>query len=56
MAKRYGHIGHTARRHAVDKLANATAFDVEGTQKWAQWQEVVAEGGAASYRKEWLLR
>jgi hypothetical protein len=36
MAKRYGHIGHTARREAVDKLANATVFDAEGAQKWAQ--------------------
>lgn len=36
MAKRYGHIGHSARREAVDKLATATVFDSEGAQKWAQ--------------------
>ena len=36
MAKRYGHIGHSARRDAVDKLATATVFDREGAQKWAQ--------------------
>jgi hypothetical protein len=39
MAKRYGHIGHSARREAVDKLSNVTAFDAEGAQKWTQWQE-----------------
>jgi integrase len=39
MAKRYGHIGHSARREAVDKLANATVFDGEGAQKWAQWRD-----------------
>ena len=39
MAKRYGHIGHTARCDAVNKLANATAFDAEGVQTWAQLQE-----------------
>lgn len=36
MVKRYGHIGHSARREAVDKLANTTVFDAEGAQKWAQ--------------------
>ena len=36
MARRYGHIGHSARRDALDKLANATVFDAEGAQKWAQ--------------------
>ena len=36
MSKRYGHIGHSARRDAVDKLANATKFDADGAQKWAQ--------------------
>jgi integrase len=36
MAKRYGHIGHSARREAVDKLASATVFDSEGAQNWAQ--------------------
>jgi integrase len=36
MAKRYGHIGHSARREAVNKLSNATVFDAEGAQKWAQ--------------------
>ncbi len=36
MARRYGHIGHAARRDAIDKLASATAFDSEGAQKWAQ--------------------
>ena len=39
MAKRYGHIGHSARREAVDKLASATVFDGEGAQKWAQWRD-----------------
>jgi integrase len=39
MAKRYGHIGHVARRDAVDKLSNATSFDAEGAQKWAQWRQ-----------------
>jgi integrase len=36
MAKRYGHIGLSARREAVDKLASASVFDAEGAQKWAQ--------------------
>jgi len=36
MVKRYGHIGQSARRDAVDKLANSTVFDAEGAQKWAQ--------------------
>ena len=39
MTKRYGHIGHTARRQAVEMLGSATAFDAEGAQKWAQWQK-----------------
>jgi integrase len=43
MAKRYGHIGHSARREAVDKLGSVTVFDGEGAQKWAQWRE--DEGG-----------
>ena len=34
MAKRYGQIGHSARRDAVDKLSTATVFDSEGAQKW----------------------
>ena len=38
MSKRYGHIGNSARRGAVDKLSNATVFDSEGAQKWAQWR------------------
>jgi integrase len=38
MMKRYGHIGHSARREAVDKLGIATVFDGEGAQKWAQWR------------------
>jgi integrase len=38
MAKRYGHIGHSARREAVNKLSNATVFDAEGAQKWARWR------------------
>jgi integrase len=33
MAKRYGHIGHSARREAVDKLASTRVFDAEGAQK-----------------------
>jgi hypothetical protein len=36
MAKRYGHIGQSARRDAVDKLASPSVFDAEGAQKWAQ--------------------
>lgn len=43
MAKRYGHIGQSARRDAVDKLGSVTAFDAEGAQKWAQWQDAGAE-------------
>jgi integrase len=39
MARRYGHIGQSARREAVDKLSSATAFDAEGAQEWAQWRE-----------------
>jgi integrase len=38
MAKRYGHIGQSARREAIDKLSSATVFDAEGAQKWAQWR------------------
>jgi integrase len=38
MAKRYGHIGHAARREAIDKLAAATAFDAQGAEKWAELQ------------------
>lgn len=30
MTKRYGHIGQSARREAVDKLS--TGFDAEGTR------------------------
>jgi hypothetical protein len=36
MTKRYGHIGHTARRDAIDKLANASTFDSVRAQNWAQ--------------------
>jgi integrase len=36
MAKRYGHIGQSAMREAVEKLSAATVFDMEGAQKWAQ--------------------
>jgi hypothetical protein len=43
MTKRYGHVGHSARREAVDKLSVATPFDSAGAQKWAQWQELKAE-------------
>lgn len=39
MANRYGHIGHSARREALDKLSTATVFDAEGAQKWAQRQD-----------------
>ena len=39
MAKRYGHIGQSSRRDAVDKLA--IGFDAEGAQKWEQGQDVV---------------
>ncbi len=44
MAKRYGHIGQSARRDAVDKLATATVFDQEGAQNWAQRWGIGAEG------------
>lgn len=37
MSRRYGHIGHVARREAIDKLGRFTQFDAEGVQKWAQW-------------------
>ncbi len=30
VAKRYGHIGQSARSEAADKLGNATVFDAEG--------------------------
>jgi len=43
MAKRYGHIGQSARREAMDKLAKASAFDGEGAQKWAQSQRAATE-------------
>jgi integrase len=43
MAKRYGHIGHSARRDAVDKLGNATAFDADSAQQWAQCAHVRSE-------------
>ena len=43
--KRYGHIGHSARREAMEKLSNLTTFDAEGAQEWAQWQENQEEGG-----------
>ena len=47
MAKRYGHIGHAARREAIDKLGSATVFDSDGASGWAQkWaQSVVGESG-----------
>jgi hypothetical protein len=38
MAKRYGHIGHVARREAIDRLSRASIFDSAGAQKWAQLQ------------------
>ena len=43
MAKKYGHIGHSARREAVDKLASRTVFDAEGAQEWAQSHKGEAE-------------
>ena len=43
MAKRYGHIGQSARRDAVNKLSSATVFDAAGAQKWAQWRGNNAE-------------
>jgi len=36
MAKRYGHIGQSARREALDKLAAATTFDRGGAEQWAR--------------------
>jgi integrase len=38
MAKRYGHIGQTAQRQAVDAL-RASNFDGDGAQNWAQSQK-----------------
>jgi len=32
-----------SKNEAVDKLSNATSFDAEGAQKWAQWGD--GEGG-----------
>jgi integrase len=43
MARRYGHIGHAARREAIDKLSRATIFDSEGAPKWAQSQAARVE-------------
>lgn len=43
MAKIYGHIGQSARRDAIYKLASATIFDLEGAQKWAQSQKLESE-------------
>ena len=37
MAKRYGHIGQSAQRHAVDALQGFN-FDGDGAQNWAQSQ------------------
>lgn len=37
MARRYGHIGQTAQRHAVNALEGAD-FDDDGAQNWAQSQ------------------
>lgn len=39
MAKRYGHIGQSARQEAVDKLGKASTFDADSAQKWAQRDE-----------------
>jgi hypothetical protein len=33
MSKVYGHIGYSARRDAVDKLASVTVFDAVGGTK-----------------------
>ena len=51
MTKRYGHIGHTARRQAVEMLGSATAFDAEGAQKWAQWQGPALEQAPQALEK-----
>jgi len=37
MSRRYGHIGQTAQRHAVNALSEA-GFQDDGAQKWAQLQ------------------
>jgi hypothetical protein len=37
MARRYGHIGQTAQRQAVNALSEA-GFQGDGAQKWAQSQ------------------
>jgi integrase len=39
MARRYGHIGHSARKDAVTKLGMATTFDADSAQKWAQGEK-----------------
>jgi len=38
MARRYGHIGQTAQRHAVNALKGAD-FEGDGAQNWAQSQK-----------------
>jgi hypothetical protein len=38
MARRYGHIGQTAQRQAVNALKGAD-FDGDGAQNWAQSQK-----------------
>ena len=52
MAVRYGHIGQTARRDAVNKLASATVFDAEGSQKLAQMARERGRPPSGRYRKE----
>jgi len=42
MAKRYGHLGLSARRESINKLGSATTFDAEGAQKWAQQYQIEA--------------
>lgn len=42
MAKRYGHIGHIARREAMEKLSTTTGIDTEGVQKWVQSQKSIS--------------
>ena len=38
MSRRYGHIGQTAQRHAVNAL-NEAGFQDDGAQNWAQSQK-----------------
>jgi len=47
MAKDYGHIGATAPREAVEKLANAPTFDSEGAKMGTVAQFREGAGGVS---------